>query len=601
VAVNAQSKKEDAYQQLWSRSALDDGDDDDGEAKEEEDNKWSVEEAQELGEFLTGLRLGGVTGPEQMQLLAVAEALAKQANASQDLDTCALRFTLAQRVKALAKPPAPLGPAEWLWALHSEAQDTLIKNSVPDKVVWPLVRELGLALWARNPTVVRQITERLAKTAFVGIKGDKRDPMEAAMWYLALDKKTALLALLKAVRDQRMIDFFSRDFTREDAQLAALKNAYHLLGKRRYELAVAFFLIAGREQLKAALNVCVKDLGDLHLAIWLARLVEGDGGPQLTRIIEEHLLPLARSQAEPWLESIALWLLKRHQDALSSLLESSFVASSSSSSLSSSSAASFSSPQIGVERVVPRRRPRQGDASNSSVLTSTTTTTTTSSSSDGTSHTRASRFLSSVSLDFVAAGAGGLKTREVLLALPRALEQGQQLSTPALLQVYRVLRANPLLRQELRSVAITGYGKDKEDQDGEEPLLASRALYAFLHSGAALHALALALALDSPRGHHLLVSAVAQLVGREVFVASSSSALSPSSPPALLTTSRLQSQLTSCVVPHSSKRRSRVSLTVLRVARIRNTPGWLTLSSPSWATLGPRPDWRFRRACALAA
>lgn len=350
----------DAYSQLWDRS--------DNEAEGETshssaEDKWSDEEARELGEYLTGLRLGGVSGPEQMQLLAVAEALAKHSSASQDLDPCALRFTLSQRVKGLAKPPTPLGPVDWLWALHSEAQDTLVKANVPEKVTWTQVRELGLALWVRNPTIIRQVTERLAKIAFTGVTGDKRDPMSAAMWYLALDKKTALIALFKAVRDQKMVEFFSQDFKKEEKQQAALKNAYFLLSKRKFEMAVTFFLLAGRDQLKAALNVCIKNLEDLHLAIWLARLIEGDGGPQLSRIIEEHLIPSAHAHSDPWLESIALWLLKRYTEALSALLTSTRPPQQQSATSAATDTPSSLAPNspAPAARIVPRRR-RLGDS-----------------------------------------------------------------------------------------------------------------------------------------------------------------------------------------------------------------------------------------------
>lgn len=353
----------DAYSQLWDRSDNDATESANGSGEDED--KWSEEETQELSEYLTGLRLGGMSGTEQMQLLAVAEALAKHATASQDLDPCALRFTLSQRVKALAKPPTPLGPADWLWALHSEAQDTLVKTNVPEKPTWPHVRDLGLALWVRNPTAVRQITERLAKVAFTGVNGEKRDPMSAAIWYLALDKKTALLALFKAVRDQKMFEFFSQDFKKEEKQQAALKNAFFLLSKRKFDLAVTFFLLAGRDQLKAALNVCIKNIEDLHLAIWLARLIEGDNGPHFNRVIEEHLLSQAHSNADPWLESISLWLLKRYSDALSALLTStrhrrtSAVPDptlSTSTTPSTSLSTPYPSASDSGERAVPRRR-----------------------------------------------------------------------------------------------------------------------------------------------------------------------------------------------------------------------------------------------------
>lgn len=42
-----------------------------------------------------------------------------------------------------------------------------------------------------------------------------------------------------------MTQFFSNNFAEERWRKAALKNAYALLGKQRFDHAVAFFLLAG--------------------------------------------------------------------------------------------------------------------------------------------------------------------------------------------------------------------------------------------------------------------------------------------------------------------------------------------------------------------
>lgn len=130
--------------------------------------------------------------------------------------------------------------------------------------------------------------------------------------------------------------------------------------------------------------------------------------------------------------------------------------------------------------------------------------------------------------------AGELTVKEAA-ALPRMLEQGQELGTPALLQAYRLLRQNPQLRQVSRS--------DSAEED--EPLLVARALYAFLHARAALHALPLAMeqlpSLDDShpdnlahtelaKRKHLLVCTLAQLLAREVLVDTTSSADSSATP-----------------------------------------------------------------------
>lgn len=49
----------------------------------------------------------------------------------------------------------------------------------------------------------------------------------------------------RTVRDTKMSKFFARDFTQDRWRKAALKNAYSLLGKQRFDHAAAFFLLAG--------------------------------------------------------------------------------------------------------------------------------------------------------------------------------------------------------------------------------------------------------------------------------------------------------------------------------------------------------------------
>lgn len=50
-----------------------------------------------------------------------------------------------------------------------------------------------------------------------------------------------------------MTHFFSNDFKEDRWRKAALKNAYVLLGRQRFDHAVAFFLLAGN--LKDAVEV----------------------------------------------------------------------------------------------------------------------------------------------------------------------------------------------------------------------------------------------------------------------------------------------------------------------------------------------------------
>lgn len=102
---------------------------------------------------------------------------------------------------------------------------------------------------------------------------------------------------------------------------AALKNAYALLSKRRFEYAASFFLLGGN--LESAIEVCLHQIKDLQLAIAIARVYEGDGGPVLRKILQEDVLTLAAQEGNRWLASWAFWMLGRKDMAVRALVVSS--------------------------------------------------------------------------------------------------------------------------------------------------------------------------------------------------------------------------------------------------------------------------------------
>jgi hypothetical protein len=107
--------------------------------------------------------------------------------------------------------------------------------------MWADYRELGFGWWMRNNASLRRCIEKLAKAAYQS----QGDPLDAAIYYLAMKKKNLVWGLFRQVQNERMTAFFSNNFTEERWRKAALKNAYALLGKQRFDHAVAFFLLAG--------------------------------------------------------------------------------------------------------------------------------------------------------------------------------------------------------------------------------------------------------------------------------------------------------------------------------------------------------------------
>lgn len=108
------------------------------------------------------------------------------------------------------------------------------------------------------------------------------------------------------------------DFTDSRWKTAALKNAYALLGKRRFEYAAAFFLLAGN--LQDAANVCAHQMHDLQLAIAVARVYDGDDSLVLRSLLEDKVLPQAALEGNRWLATWAFWMLGRRDMAVRVLI-----------------------------------------------------------------------------------------------------------------------------------------------------------------------------------------------------------------------------------------------------------------------------------------
>lgn len=88
-----------------------------------------------------------------------------------------------------------------------------------------------------------------------------------------------------------MSAFFGHNFAEEENKIKALKNAYALLGKGRHAEAVAFFLLG--DSLDDAVNVCVRHMDDVQLAMVICRL---------------YVTPLICMRAVGWI-LLRIWLM----------------------------------------------------------------------------------------------------------------------------------------------------------------------------------------------------------------------------------------------------------------------------------------------------
>lgn len=110
----------------------------------------------------------------------------------------------------------------------------------------------------------------------------------------------------------------TNNFQEERWKTAALKNAYALMGRRRFEYAAAFFLLA--DHLHDAVQVLHNQLGDTQLAIAVARVYGGDEHPVLLKFLKDKILPQAARDGNRWLATWCYWMLGRRDTAVRSLV-----------------------------------------------------------------------------------------------------------------------------------------------------------------------------------------------------------------------------------------------------------------------------------------
>ncbi|KZT57808.1 hypothetical protein CALCODRAFT_265994 [Calocera cornea HHB12733] len=209
---------------------------------------------------------------------------------------------------------------DMVWAYHSDTQELLLQGcsqACNNKMTWDEARALGIFLWITSTDVLKEQMEVVARNEYMA--GEERDPERCSLYYFALGKIRLVHGLWKQAawhhEQSMMLRFLANDFDVPRWKTAAMKNAYALLGKKRYQYAAAFFLLAGA--LTDAVNVCVKQLNDIQLAIAIARVYEqNDDGPVLRDLLLKTVIPIAFAQDNRWLGSWAFWMLHKRDLAV---------------------------------------------------------------------------------------------------------------------------------------------------------------------------------------------------------------------------------------------------------------------------------------------
>ncbi|KAI9784405.1 MAG: regulator of (H+)-ATPase in vacuolar membrane [Peltula sp. TS41687] len=297
--------------------------------EEPEDDVLTETLAASLNEKLTTILIPQLSGREQFHLADIVECLATAEKHRRSMDDNASRFLVFFRQYILRKSQRRLNSSsiswrEITWAFHSDSQEILVdmvsRQYHGQQMQWEHARESGMFMWLKDVSAVRAQFEIIARNHYT--RTDEKNPIDCSLYYLALRKKNILIGLWRMAAwnpEQRSTQkFLGNNFQDTRWKTAALKNAYALLGRHRYEYAAAFFLLA--DSLKDAINTCVNQLDDLQLGITIARVYEGDDGPVLRDLLETHVLPMAAAEGNRWLATWTFWMLNRRDMAVRALV-----------------------------------------------------------------------------------------------------------------------------------------------------------------------------------------------------------------------------------------------------------------------------------------
>ncbi|KAI0837280.1 regulator of V-ATPase in vacuolar membrane protein [Hypoxylon sp. FL0890] len=287
---------------------------------------FSEDIANNICEKLQQITIPQLSGHEQIQLLDMVECSGVVEKQRRSMDENGARFMLFFRQHALRKRRTNEIHMSWReinWAYHSTSQDILtdfVSRQYHGTMLWENARESGMFMWLTDEVAVKAQFENVARSEYT--KSEMKNPVDCSLYYLALKKKTVLQGLWRMASwnkeqaaTQRLL---ANNFEDPKWKTTALKNAYALLSKRRFEYAAAFFLLA--DHLQDAVSVCLNQIKDLQLAIAITRVYEGDNGPTLRKLLENEVLAVAAQEGNRWLASWAFWMLKRRDMAVRALI-----------------------------------------------------------------------------------------------------------------------------------------------------------------------------------------------------------------------------------------------------------------------------------------
>ena len=182
--------------------------------EEEDSSKFTPKNSRRLTELLSVLSIPGVSRENHMNLLSVIDTWRQAEELKGGFDECGKRFLLSAKMTEFMKNSSSkthMDASNWAWALHSDAQETILSTCFSQNHGWQQAKSLGLVFWIKNPLTLKKIGEQIAKVEYV----KKKDPVDCSLFYLALKRKPVLISMYKSSKNAKIAEFFENDFSIE--------------------------------------------------------------------------------------------------------------------------------------------------------------------------------------------------------------------------------------------------------------------------------------------------------------------------------------------------------------------------------------------------
>ncbi|EGV63156.1 regulator of (H+)-ATPase in vacuolar membrane [Yamadazyma tenuis] len=277
-----------------------------------------------LSEKLTKISLPSLTRHQQITLISLINITKLVKKYVGMLDENGLRFLIGFKLYQSSTRQSALNMRDINFALHSRNKDILVsivEEAYDFKFTLSLVKSLGLVYWIDNYKLL-EIVENIAKNEF----NNERDPSGiVSLLYMALNKKNILVGLWRTTSHkerQKILAFLAHDFTQNRWQVAAMKNAFALLGKHRYLDSAYFFLLG--EKVSDCCSIINSKLGDFQLSLIVSKLYHFVRSKEsdTQQLIETSLLKDVIENGDKWVNSWLFWELNQKEMAIQALIKS---------------------------------------------------------------------------------------------------------------------------------------------------------------------------------------------------------------------------------------------------------------------------------------